>query len=58
VAKNSPVEEEKEKYIDIEDVLTPPSPVESRNTGGILKNKPSVLTKSGRVIKVVDKGKI
>jgi len=58
-AENSPGEEEKkEEYVDIEDILASPSPVESRKTGGNLKNKPPVVTRSGRVVKVVDKDKI
>jgi len=57
-AENSPVEEEKEEeYIDIEDILASLSPVNSRKTGGNLKNKPPVVSRLGRVIKVVDKEK-
>jgi len=46
-AENSPVEEEKEEdYINIEDILTSLSPVNSRKTGGNLKNKPPVVSRS------------
>jgi len=39
-AENSSVKQEKEEeYIDIEDILAPPAPVESSKTGGKLKNK-------------------
>jgi len=46
-AENSPVEEEKEEdYIDIEDIFASLSPVNSRKTGGNLKNKPPVVGRS------------
>jgi len=53
-AESSLVEEEKEEhYINIGDILIPLSPANSRKTGENFKNKPPVVSMSGRVIRVV-----
>jgi len=55
MAESSPVEEEKEEdYIDIGEILVLLSPANSRKTGGNLKNKSPVVSRSGRIIRVVD----
>ena len=42
-------QEEKREQIEIEDIIASPSPVERKKTGGNLKNKLAVMTRSGWV---------
>jgi len=44
-----------EEFVDIEEILGPDTPTNGRNKGKQVENKPCVVTRSGRVIEVVNK---
>ena len=44
-----------EEFVDIGDILGPVIPKNDRNTEKQVKNKPRKVTRSGRVVKVVNK---
>jgi len=45
------------EYVDVEEILRPHTPTSDRNKGKQIENKPRVVTRSGRVVKIVDKDK-